>query len=568
MIQLSKNTHRLLSRVGGKPWAEQQKSPSEDIEDSSAGDVDSAGKKKLDKKHKKKLDPMSDDDSDDSNDAGRLDRGSIKPTSFVVSSKGAGIITQRQTYGDSSRGNVGGGHRQLSYGTKRRKLDEGSEAQPPPNSSQRTTSSESGNPPASSSEHMTDALGFSKRNKVTQTFGKGRKGTATAKRPLNSLEKKFGSFGNKSSGSQSKPKPKGILESPLESGDLMLTNSTAKAPPSTFKHFDAEYEEESSQGEEDAGFKKPKAIPDSPPYRASETKFKGIGAEESDSSLTTPKPKFKAQSPGASTTKSMRKKKKRSKRKSESPEAESKSQAPVFMAFDDDMGLTTPVKNAGRPGSPLSDLGSDDGNTQADPGDVEEATAPAATLCPWCGEPVDEQLLADFSKGKTRLNVRQQTRFCQKHRKHTAQETWTARSYPEIDWDELPDRIATHYDSLLDVINCDRPSHYRTRLADKIDSGQDRAMKKEENLNPGYYGPRGFNLMCDRLVDQFGDLLKVKAVQDRVISGRGSAAFIQSVLVAELAVQLIKDDMGVPVEEARVIMEESKAIGEMIHEEA
>lgn len=275
--------------------------------------------------------------------------------------------------------------------------------------------------------------------------------------------------------------------------------------------------------------------------------------------------KFKVQSPeplGKSKTK-----KKRIKLKGEPAEAEVESQAPAFQAFDDDWDFDTPVKNRDRPDSPLSDLGSDTGDTRPDPEAVKETAVPAATLCPWCGEQVDEQLLADFAKGK-RLNVRQQTRFCRKHRKQTAQETWTANSYPAIDWEELPGRIATYYDSLLGIINGTQPSYYRSRLADKIEAGQDRAMKKEENLNPGYYGPRGFNLMCDRLVDQFGDLLKQKATQDRVISGRGSAAFIQSVLVAELAMRLIKDDMGVPVEEAREIMEESKAIGEMIHEEA
>jgi len=37
--------------------------------------------------------------------------------------------------------------------------------------------------------------------------------------------------------------------------------------------------------------------------------------------------------------------------------------------------------------------------------------------------------------------------------------------------------------------------------------------------------------------------------------------------VAELAVRLVEDDMGVGEEEARRIMEESKTIGELVHEE-
>ncbi|POR36683.1 Uncharacterized protein TPAR_03122 [Tolypocladium paradoxum] len=204
------------------------------------------------------------------------------------------------------------------------------------------------------------------------------------------------------------------------------------------------------------------------------------------------------------------------------------------------------------------------------PSDVEaidagQEPAAAATVCPWCGEPVDKALLDESSKGK-RMNVRQQTRFCQKHRKQTAVEIWQANGYPQVDWQGLDKRFAEHHTLLLDIVN-GRSSHFRSILGEKIQSGQARSMKKEDNLNPGYYGPRGFNVMCDYLVNEFGDLLKEKAVDDRVIAGRGSAAFIQSVLVAELAVQLIKDDMRVSVEEARDIMEASKALGEMVHEE-
>lgn len=102
-------------------------------------------------------------------------------------------------------------------------------------------------------------------------------------------------------------------------------------------------------------------------------------------------------------------------------------------------------------------------------------------------------------------------------------------------------------------------------LATKVELGKARSMKKEEDVEPGYYGPRGFNLMCDYTVREFGNLLKTKAVDDRVIAGRGSAAFIQCVLVPELAVRLIMEDMGVGSEEARIIMEESKSLGEIVH---
>ncbi|RBR24543.1 uncharacterized protein FIESC28_02654 [Fusarium coffeatum] len=208
----------------------------------------------------------------------------------------------------------------------------------------------------------------------------------------------------------------------------------------------------------------------------------------------------------------------------------------------------------------LSDTGSDNM-----PPENEENPQDKMTQCPWCGDAVSEQALKDYSKGK-RLNVQMQTRFCAKHKKETAMDTWRERGYPHIDWERLEERLKDHQHYLSQIVD-GKTSHYRNILAEKIRTGQARSLKKEGDLNPGYYGPRGCKLMCDYLVEEFGESLKEKATQDRVIAGRGSAAFIQVVLVAELAVQLIMEDMSVSAGDAREIMEESKTLGELLHEE-
>ncbi|KAM5373848.1 hypothetical protein ACJZ2D_006810 [Fusarium nematophilum] len=217
----------------------------------------------------------------------------------------------------------------------------------------------------------------------------------------------------------------------------------------------------------------------------------------------------------------------------------------------------------------LSDLDlsqlSDPEPISEDSPDDDESLQNRVAPCPWCGDLVLESDLAEFAKGR-RLNVQMQTKFCRKHKKETAMKTWRERGYPHVEWQGLDHRFEDHREYLLKIVH-GKPSHFRNILADKIESGQARSTKKEGNLNPGYYGPRGCRLMCDYLVEEFGELLKENAVGDRVIAGRGPAAFIQSVLVAELAVQLIMEDMDVSAGEARKIMEESKAVGEMIHEE-
>jgi hypothetical protein len=234
------------------------------------------------------------------------------------------------------------------------------------------------------------------------------------------------------------------------------------------------------------------------------------------------------------------------------------------IGIDTDLG----IEQAGSVSSPiLSDLDllSDAESNNEVPLENEENLEDRMAPCPWCGEQVSEQALKDYSKGK-RLNVQMQTRFCAKHKKETAMETWRKRGYPHIDWDRLEGRLDDHRNYLTKIVN-GKQSYFRDILAEKVETGQGRSLKKEGNLNPGYYGPRGCKLMCDYLVEEFGESLKEKATKDRVISGRGSAAFIQSVLVAELAVQLIMEDMDVSGAEAREIMEESKTLGELIHEE-
>ncbi|OAA45540.1 hypothetical protein NOR_03329 [Metarhizium rileyi] len=291
----------------------------------------------------------------------------------------------------------------------------------------------------------------------------------------------------------------------------------------------------------------------------------------SDALYSSPPNKHTLKTPGSfepsqeATSRELRPKSRKSKSKERSP-----SPPPVVFKMPvsiSDLQLRSPRKS--RTELSLTDDFSDmeDQYDQIGQQGVDDATknAQPATVCPWCGEPVDKKLLDDFSKGK-RLNVRLQSKFCRKHKRKTAEELWQQRRYPVVEWDGLEARFAKYHEPLLDVIN-GRASYFRSMHEKNISSGKARSMKKEDNMNPGYYGSRGFNLMCDYLVSEFSALLKEKAVDDRVIALRGSAAFIQTVLVAELAVRLIMEDMKVSEEEARVILDESKALGEMIHEE-
>jgi hypothetical protein len=189
-------------------------------------------------------------------------------------------------------------------------------------------------------------------------------------------------------------------------------------------------------------------------------------------------------------------------------------------------------------------------------------------VCPLCKKEVDGDLLADFKAKNARMTVAQMQRFCQQHKKKSAQQAWLDRGYPDIEWHRLDTRIAQHYDFLRQILQGDKQSHYGDVFRDSVRSGQNRTLfRSDANLTPGYYGIRGLRAMSENLIGEFSGLLRRRALQDRLVSARGHTAYLQSVLVPELAVQLIVEDMGVKEEEARRVLTESTWVGEMVNDE-
>lgn len=66
---------------------------------------------------------------------------------------------------------------------------------------------------------------------------------------------------------------------------------------------------------------------------------------------------------------------------------------------------------------------------------------------------------------------------------------------------------------------------------------------------------------------ELGDEFRRRAVTDRLLRITGVADYVVTVLVPELAVMLIKEDMRACDEEARRILQESRRLGETLHED-
>jgi hypothetical protein len=203
--------------------------------------------------------------------------------------------------------------------------------------------------------------------------------------------------------------------------------------------------------------------------------------------------------------------------------------------------------------------GADSVNNESD----FDASAKGDARCPMCKQPCD---VSELKKWGT-MNTRQQERFCRSHRKTTAEKKWNSKGYPEIDWEKLESRIAAHHGFIEKLLNGGE-CYYRRSFEELVAAGKGRSLRKmESNLTPGYYGSRGLNTISEHVIRRFSDLLSERSVNDSLMTKRGTTAFVQSVIVPEVAVQLIMEDLSLDDVEARDVLIESSNIGELVHEE-
>ncbi|EGE79054.1 hypothetical protein BDDG_01992 [Blastomyces dermatitidis ATCC 18188] len=195
-----------------------------------------------------------------------------------------------------------------------------------------------------------------------------------------------------------------------------------------------------------------------------------------------------------------------------------------------------------------------------------------AIICPMCDQAVDPRFIDDLRSPKN-LSYRKKAQFCRDHRIRAAEYEWANRGYPTINWENLHKRIEKHYVELDQILTMKKSSFYRNELESS------RTGKKKGNLRltvdedeadkflPGYYGPWGAKKMMDAIISHFAGKFKHLAPTDHLIKAAGVSGFVQSVMVPELAVMLVKEDMGLDDAGARQVLTDSMEIGNLINKQ-
>ncbi|KAJ9267673.1 hypothetical protein DTO021C3_7318 [Paecilomyces variotii] len=191
-------------------------------------------------------------------------------------------------------------------------------------------------------------------------------------------------------------------------------------------------------------------------------------------------------------------------------------------------------------------------------------------LCPMCKQRVDRDVLLDFL-AQPKQRVRDQERFCESHRKESAEQEWRDKGYPTIDWEGFDERIRGHFAALEKILTPDCHSFYRNILDGEMKSGKAKNFRLSlageglENMSCGYYGSKGAGKMLHAVTTQFSKKLRRLATTDHLVKTAGVTTYAQAVLVPELTVLLVKEDMGVSDETARQILRETIDIGEKLN---
>jgi hypothetical protein len=132
---------------------------------------------------------------------------------------------------------------------------------------------------------------------------------------------------------------------------------------------------------------------------------------------------------------------------------------------------------------------------------ASESATPNEFLCPMCKEPVEPDLLIKF-QAQANQRVREQQRFCDSHKRRSAEKQWHEKGYPQIDWENFEERIRGHFPALEKILNPEYSSFYRNILDTTMKAGKAKNFRLTisgdglDNMSCGYYGSKGASKMC------------------------------------------------------------------------
>ena len=211
------------------------------------------------------------------------------------------------------------------------------------------------------------------------------------------------------------------------------------------------------------------------------------------------------------------------------------------------------------------------------------------TVCPYCGNELPEGY--DISGVKKRPSIIEQYEFCQQHINAPIILDGIANGYPRpVDFVTFRHRVDGLLGTVLDWVQGDKPcfeiqSQIESMISDNTATTKAARKKAAQSLAllsgaelerrmPGYYGPRGAEIIASTITDSIGPKIRRALLSNPVGESNalklwektgGLVGFVQSVLVPQVGAVLIAEDRNVSDDKAREIQEDSSAFGWVVN---
>ena len=163
--------------------------------------------------------------------------------------------------------------------------------------------------------------------------------------------------------------------------------------------------------------------------------------------------------------------------------------------------------------------------------------------------------------------------YCKRHEDTTSLEAGRSKGYPEsFDFKFIYSRVLTVLKNIQiqKLIKGEQKSEILKTLQTSTsnrNAATPMAMFQVFDLTqPGYYGPRGVELITRLVMENFADEIRnSKKLQESLRFCGGVMGYVSSVIVPEVGIRLIMEDKDIDWEKARQIMKESVAYGSVIN---
>lgn len=217
-----------------------------------------------------------------------------------------------------------------------------------------------------------------------------------------------------------------------------------------------------------------------------------------------------------------------------------------------------------RPKSSLSSLRSSQSSQLSSPPRMLEIED--LTKCKFCNKDLPDGF---YETPPTSLRARYG--YCLRHENASTLMTGRQKGYPSsIDFETLRNRIQDLKPTIRKILDSAEESPFLVDLKKRV-SRRTAAqpmirIKLFQDSQPGYYGPRGTELISEMMMKKFGTYIRSRDnLSDGVDFCGGVTGYISSVIVPEVGVRLIMEDMKVNWKEAREVMKESVTYGNVIN---